>query len=404
VVRILFVDDETRILDALQRMLRPQRSAWDMAFAAGAEAALTMLEAASFDVIVSDMRMPGMDGAALLEVVRTKYPGMLRIVLSGYTELEASFRAVPVAHQFLLKPCDADALRMAIERGTRLLQVLNSKMLVSIVGSLQELPSLPKAYSELRVELSNQEPSVSRIAKIVEDDVGISAKVLQLVNSAFFGLPRDVSNVTTAVTYLGTNILQHLVLSLEVLRTFQPKKATPGFSIEGFSRHSHMVAQIAARIPQKGALPGAVVVAGLLHDVGKLVIAERTPDHFVRALTGAKTEKRPLFEVEEELIGVSHAEVGAYLLSMWGLPYPVVEAVAHHHHPERIPHSQLDMITAVHLANTVAHECSDGLSEAGLVHPEIDPQLLATAGGPEVLAECRKVAILVANGSLETVK
>ena len=403
-IRILFVDDETRILEALQRMLRPQRNAWDMAFAAGAEAALTMLEAASFDVIVSDMRMPGMDGATLLDLVRTKYPGMLRIVLSGYTELEASFRAVPVAHQFLLKPCDADALRMAIERGTRLLQVLNSKMLVSIVGSLQELPSLPKAYSELRVELSKPEPSVSCIAKIVEDDVGISAKVLQLVNSAFFGLPRDVSNVTTAVTYLGTNILQHLVLSLEVLRTFQPQKAIPGFSIEGFSRHSHMVAQIAARIPKKGALPGAVVVAGLLHDVGKLVIAERTPDHFARAITGAKTEKRPLFEVEEELIGVSHAEVGAYLLSMWGLPYPVVEAVAHHHHPERVPHSQLDMITAVHLANTVAHECSDGLSEAGLVHPEIEPHLLDAAGGPEVLVECRKVAMLVANGSLETVK
>src|SRR6185437_12426399 len=113
--RILFVDDEPKILEGLQRMLRPQRNEWEMAFAPGGEAALAMLAAENFDVIVSDMRMPGVDGAALLETVRANYPGMLRVILSGYTELEASYRAVPVAHQFLLKPCDPDALRIAIE-------------------------------------------------------------------------------------------------------------------------------------------------------------------------------------------------------------------------------------------------------------------------------------------------
>lgn len=186
--RILFVDDEIRILEGLQRMLRPQRKEWEMAFAPGGQAALTMLEASTFDVIVSDMRMPGIDGAALLETVRQKYPSVLRIILSGYTELEASYRAVPVAHQFLLKPCDPDALRAAIERATSLVEVLNSKMLASLVGSLQELPSLPRTYAELRHALSDPDSSIDQVVRIVEQDVAITAKVLQLVNSAFLGL------------------------------------------------------------------------------------------------------------------------------------------------------------------------------------------------------------------------
>ena len=163
--RILFVDDEVKILEGLQRMLRPQRKEWEMAFAPGGQAALTMLEAATFDVIVSDMRMPGVDGATLLEAVRHKYPSVLRIILSGYTELEASYRAVPVAHQFLLKPCDPDALRAAIERATSLVEVLNSKMFAGLVGSLQELPSLPRTYA-VRCALSDPDSSIDKWFKL----------------------------------------------------------------------------------------------------------------------------------------------------------------------------------------------------------------------------------------------
>ena len=334
--RILFVDDEIRILEGLQRMLRPQRKEWEMAFAPGGQAALTMLEASTFDVIVSDMRMPGIDGAALLETVRQKYPSILRIILSGYTELEASYRAVPVAHQFLLKPCDPDALRAAIERATSLVEVLNSKMLASLVGSLQELPSLPRTYAELRHALSDPDSSIDQVVRIVEQDVAITAKVLQLVNSAFFGVTREISDIRTAVSYLGMTILQNLVLSVEIFRTFMPKRPIPGFSLEEFHQHSQLTARIASEIGKKARISNAVAVAALLHDIGKLVIAERAPEHLTRAMQGVRQDRRPLYMIEEELVGVSHAEVGAYLLSLWGLPSPVVEAVAHHHHPERV--------------------------------------------------------------------
>lgn len=391
--RILFVDDEVNILEGLQRMLRPQRNEWEMSFAPGAQAALSLLESCPYDVVVSDMRMPGMDGAAFLNIVREKYPAALRFVLSGYTELQASFRAVPVAHQFLVKPCDPDQLRTAIQRATSLSEVLNSKLLASLVGSLQDLPSQPKTYGELRQALSDPEIAVEDVVKIVERDVAISAKILQLVNSAFFGITRDVTQIKTAVSYLGLNILQNLVLSAEVFRAFQPKKPIPGFSVEEFHLHSQYAARIAGKIPLKNEMQGGSVAAALLHDVGKLVIAERSPDHFARALSGAREDRRPLYAIEEELIGVSHADVGAYLLSLWGLPYPVVEAVAHHHHPERVPHDKMNMITLVYVANILAHEhAPKGPESLEMAYDAIQPELVGVNGTEQSVAVWHKLS------------
>jgi HD-like signal output (HDOD) protein len=326
--RILFVDDEVAILDGLKRMLRPMKNDWEMFFAPGGDAALSILESSAVDVIVSDMRMPGMDGAALLEIVREKYPSILRIILSGYTELQASLRAVPVAHQFLLKPCDPEMLRAGIARATSLGEVLDSKMLTSLVGALRDLPSLPRVFAELRAALTFPTISIDRIAHIVGQDVALSAKVLQLVNSAFFGLAQDVSDIKTAVNCLGISVLHDLVLTLEVFRPFTPNQYVSEEYLEEFHRHAQLTSRIAAGIAQNSQLSPAVVLAALLHDAGKLVIAERTPAHFARSLAQAQDENVSLFAVEERLIHISHAEVGAYLLSLWGLPSPVVEAVA----------------------------------------------------------------------------
>jgi putative nucleotidyltransferase with HDIG domain len=390
--RILFVDDEVKVLEGLQRMLRPQRNEWEMAFAPGGEAALEMLAAAPFDVVVSDMRMPGMDGAALLRTVREKYPNVLRIILSGYTELETAFRTVPVAHQFLLKPCDQDTLRMAIERATSLMDVINSKMLVSLVGSLQDLPSLPRTYAALRSALADPNTSLDRVSAIVEQDLAISAKVLQLVNSAFFGVTREVTHIQTAISYLGVNTLQSLVLSVEVFRSFQSQKAVPGFSFEELQAHSQLTARIAGALPGLKSVASAAVVAALLHDVGKLVLTERTPEHFARALAGARQEKKPLFQIEEQLMGVSHAEVGAYLLSLWGIPYVIVEAVAHHHHPERVPHSKLDVLSGVYFANWLAHDRSGEPPAGARVLADLDQGLVAKLGLADQWDDWRAIA------------
>ncbi|HTP43828.1 MAG TPA: response regulator [Candidatus Acidoferrum sp.] len=365
--RVLFVDDEPEALAALERMIEPQELPWETAFAPSGVKALDLLSQSPFDVIISDVRMPEMDGAALLKAVCERFPAVVRIVVCSQEEMNAALRSVPVAHQFLLKPCDPHMLRVAIERATSLSDVLSNKLLASIIGSVKDLPVLPRTFMALREKLADPDASVKEVVKLVEQDVSISAKILQLVNSAFFGLPREISTLNTAVSYLGIDMLQNLVLSAEVFRVFENAAKLPGFSFEEVHQHSQLTAKIASHIPVPAAIHSAAIVAGLLHDVGKLVLATRSPKHFARAVAGAAEEKRPLFAVEQELMGASHAEVGAYLLGIWGLPCPVIEAVAHHHHPERIPLDTLDAVAVVHIANYLAHEnpvhpASDDLS------------------------------------------
>jgi HD-like signal output (HDOD) protein len=354
--RVLFVDDEGKALEDLKVMLQVQEFPWEAAYASSGKSALDLMAEKPFDVIISDIRMPEMDGAALLKVVCERFPGAVRIVVCSQEEMNGALRAVPVAHQFLLKPCDPHMLRVAVERATSLSDVLSNKMLTSIVGSVKDLPVLPRTFMALREKLADPNASVKEVVKLVEQDISIAAKILQLVNSAFFGLPREISTMNTAVSYLGIDMLQNLVLSAEVFRVFENAAKLPGFSFEELHQHSQLTAKIASHIPVPAAVHSAAVVAGLLHDVGKLVLATRSPKHFARALEGAAEEKRPLFAVEQDLMGVSHAEMGAYLLGIWGLPCPVVEAVAHHHHPERVPQETLDAVAVVHVANYLAHE------------------------------------------------
>ncbi len=391
--RILFVDDEMKILEGLQRMLRPERHRWDMAFAPGGPAALSMLAAAPFDVIISDMRMPGMDGAALLKIVRTKYPNILRIILSGYSEQAAAFNAVSVAHQFLVKPCGQDALRLAIERGTSLAEVLNSKMLAGLVGSVEQLPSLSRTFLEMHEAFNDLNTSIERVTEIVERDPAMCAKILQIVNSAFFGVARNVSDIRTAISCLGMNVLQSLVLSQEIFRAFHPPKSISGFSMEAVNSHSLLVSRLTAKIGGNHLLPGIGLFAGLLHDVGKLVLAETAPDHFARAIEGAHIDKCPLYVAEEKLIEVSHAEVGAYLLGIWGIPHLIVEAVAHHHHPERIPHEKLDLVSSLYFANWIANDFdAQTPSPQSMVCAPLNEDLVARLGVADKVEEWRALA------------
>jgi putative nucleotidyltransferase with HDIG domain len=380
--RVLFVDDEGKALDALKLMLRVQEFPWEAAYASNGKSALDLMAEKPFDVIISDIRMPEMDGAALLKIVCERFPGAVRIVVCSQEEMNGALRAVPVAHQFLLKPCDPHMLRVAVERATSLSDVLSNKMLASIVGSVKDLPVLPRTFMALRERLADPNASVKEVVKLVEQDISISAKILQLVNSAFFGLPREISTMNTAVSYLGIDMLQNLVLSAEVFRVFENAARLPGFSFEELHEHSQLTAKIASHIPVPAAVHSAAVVAGLLHDVGKLVLATRSPKHFARAVEGAAEEKRPLFAVEQDLMGVSHAEVGAYLLGIWGLPCPVVEAVAHHHHPERVPQDTLDAVAVVHVANYLAHEnpVRPAAEEDSNAYLKPDPEYLENLG------------------------
>ena len=375
VKRILFVDDEQRILDGLRRLLRDKRTEWDMVFVDGGAKALEQLRASSFDIVVTDMRMPGMDGAVLLSHVKEEFPDVVRLVLSGYSDPEATMRAVPVCHQFLNKPCDVTVLKETIARTCALRALLAAPPLQSIVGEMGQLPSLPRVYADLTKALGDPDVSLASVTRIVEQDMAMCAKVLQLANSAFFALPHSVSSVQAAIGTLGTATLRDLVLSVEVFRTFE-NRVDKSFSLEAMHRHSLCSAAIAKRLLSDARKREDAFAAALLHDIGLLVLATIPPQ--ARDLV-AQTP------------GVHHEEIGAYLLGLWGLPYSVVEAVANHHTPSRVPHPHFDIVAAVHVANVLAHEQAGHASE-GEPRQSLDMAYLDSLGVGGFLSGWRVIA------------
>lgn len=391
--RVLFVDDDPEALEALRRRLRAQRYDWEMAFAQGGEAALALMGASPFDVIVSDTRMPDIDGPALLRRVRELYPQVVRIVLSGCPENSTALEVVPVAHQFLAKPCDAETLHVAIERACHLKALLSDDTIRRTVTALGDLPSVPRTYEALTRALAEPDTSLLLIARIIEEDVGISAKVLQLVNSAFFGIAHSITSIKGAVSQLGITTIKNLVLSVEIFRAFRPKRQLPGFSLEKLQHHAQLTACIAAGLPVPGHLTDIAMVAGMLHDLGKLILAWKVSVPFEKMLVEARKAHCPVYEVEQREHGFSHAEIGAYLLGLWGLPYSMVEAVALHHRPNRVPHQGFDAISAVYVANLLAHELEESANGKPVIYNlENYQEDLASLGVGELLPQWRAMA------------
>jgi HD-like signal output (HDOD) protein/CheY-like chemotaxis protein len=376
--RILFVDDEPRLLDALSRMLRPRRHEWDMTFVVGGEAGIAALDAESFDVLVTDMRMPVVDGVAVLRHARERSPRTVRIALSGQTELAVMTRSVSLVHQFLAKPCDPVVLRSVIERVCALQSLLNDPLLQHVVGQLGELPVLPRTYARFAAALEDPETSIKSIIRIVEQDVALAARCLQLANSAYFGLRRPVDTLEQAVTYLGIGMLRDLVLSTAAFSSFKPGRQLTNEGLARLERHSVVVANVARAILDHHELGQQAFMAGMLHDIGVLVLATCgssasgvLADHEICGWTDADPERQASDvdadgAVRNATVGrVTHAEVGAYLLGLWGLPHAIVEAVAFHHQPARARPDRFDVLGAVYTANQLVHEIesSDGSSE-----------------------------------------
>ncbi|MBC8133735.1 MAG: HDOD domain-containing protein [Deltaproteobacteria bacterium] len=359
--RILFVDDEPNVLDGLKNLLRKHRRRWDMIFAVGGQAALEEMAKAPVDVIVSDMRMPGMDGAELLTRVKNTYPGTVRIVLSGHAEKAAIARVISVAHQFLSKPCDAETVRVAIERTCEFQLLLNDDGVRSVVGSLECLPSLPETYWELTRATENPDMGLDKIAAIVEKDPAISLKVLQLVNSAYFGLAQETRSILKAVSYLGIENLKGLLILAHVFGAGGTGE-TAGFSLDDMRNSAVLTATLARRIVRDRKVADDAFSAGLLHDVGKLVLARDKTRNYSNVVSKAQASGQRLDVVEKQELGTTHAIVGAYLLGVWGLPYVMAETVAFHHCPSLVTEGNCDILAAVHIA--------DGLAEAAIANSD----------------------------------
>ncbi len=357
--RVLFVDDEPQVLEGLRRMLRAYRREWTMHFCEGAEQALAAMAEEPFDVVVSDMQMPGMDGAELLTRVRDQYPDAVRIVLSGQSEQERILSAVGPAHQYLSKPCDPESLRTTIARSSLLCKRMNNPKLKALVSQMDTLPSLPDIYFQLVEELRGEDASVDRVGALISSDVSMTAKVLQLVNSSFFGLPVHVNDAKHAAALLGLNTLKPLVLTASIFRQLEESRVSASFLEQVFG-HSMVVSGIAKKLAKAEGLDRDSVdntfIAGALHDVGKIVMADNFGRDYTVLSHKAKAQQASICELEIEQFGTSHADVGGFLLGLWGLPQEIIEAVAFHHDPANSVDERFTVLTAVHVANSFCEE------------------------------------------------
>ncbi|MBM2816402.1 MAG: hypothetical protein HW421_3164 [Ignavibacteria bacterium] len=358
-LNILFVEDELKQITAEVRKLMYSHSDWRPHITENGPQALTYLAGnVHVDIIVSDMRMPDMDGITLLNKVKEKYPNIIRIIISDYSDKEKIIRSAVVAHQILSKPYDSVVLAQKIERIFAIRSYLANEKLLNVTTGIGILPSLPALYISLDNELRSENFSLKRVAEIISTDISVTAKLLQLVNSAFFGLAKKITSIEQAVTFLGVNIIRSFVLYINIFSTIKiPQDYL--FFLEDLWNHSLKVAQIAKEIYVKNAKSSNfndaddAYIAGILHDIGQLVLLRAVPNYAEKVLNIMVTKKITYYEAEYELLGTSHAEVGGYLLGLWDLPYSIVEAVTYHHMPSKAPDKSFSVLTAVHLANAL---------------------------------------------------
>ena len=355
--RILFVHDQQEVLNAQCESLKKYSGQIETVSALGVDAALELARSASIDVVVADLHMRQMDGPALLRKMREEHPDIIRLILCGQHEFDSIFVALPTAHQIIAKPLDAEILLNIVERTCRLRELLTDSLRKKI-GGVEQLPSIPTVYLELTRAMSDPNVTNPKIARIIAKDPSMAAKTLQLVNSACFGGSKQIASLDTAIAFLGMDLIKNLSLAVHIFAALKGLAVRSYFSFDAEQQHSMITAKVAKRLVSGRRQAQNAFTAALLHDIGKLVLAVCIPEKFIKVQLASKASGRPLYEVEAEMLAVTHAEVGAYLLGLWGLPYPIVEAVAYHHNPSAALERTFDVPTAVAVANALVEDAA----------------------------------------------
>lgn len=397
--QILFVDDDENILHGLRRRLRSMRPEWQMVFATSAAEALELSKSMQIDVIVSDMRMPGMDGATLLGTLQKTHPHATRIILSGFAEEEAVLRTVGPAHQYLAKPCEDSLLIETIENALDLRGLLSRPELRSLVASIDTLSSPPDTYLRLVKALEDPKISQEQITQIVSSDIALTAEVLKLTNSAYFAIAQKISSVSHAVRMIGTETLKALALFVGIFRGFDGPKSEAD-NLLRLCHRSQQIGVTAALIAEYEKLPRpicqAVPSTGMLSHVGSLILYANRNKEMTKVIARVEKDHIPIEQAEIEQFGAGHPEIGAYLLGLWGFPAPVVQAVAYHHRPMDTPHREMNVLTAIYVAQDLTRQVA--ANETGKkVESHIDMDYLAGIGKADQLDEWHKIARVVAD-------
>jgi len=351
---ILFVDDSELVISGIQRQLRPMREQWQMFFATSGADALNLMAQQPIDLIVSDMLMPQMRGDELLRRVRDLHPGTVRMILSGHADEDTLKNGLEVAHQYLSKPCSPETLREVISQIFKIQQCLSNRKIANGIGDAHNLPSLPKIYEELNRAIANEDTTTRDIAEIFARDMILSAKLLHLVNSPYFGLNRIISNLTDAINLIGVKKLSSLVLSVHLKNAFPVKNRETERYMEFLWRDAGRVAELAKAIAhsedQQGDRPDQAYLGGLLHNMGLLIFMSQGGDNLKQLMAQVKNTDTPVHQLETEIFGFNRSEAAAYVLSLWKIPPRIIEAILLQNNPNDTDYNSINALTAVHSA------------------------------------------------------
>jgi putative nucleotidyltransferase with HDIG domain len=361
---ILFVDDDISVLDGLRRIFYSMHDRWNITYCSSAVDAIAKIRCSHYDVVISDLRMPEMDGICLLEQVKAISPDTVRFMLSGYNDEELVARSTKCAHQFLSKPCDSNILKDKIAQALALDKRRISDEIKKTISSLNSLSAMPGVYHQLMQMISSPSVSARDIGRLIASDVGMSAKILQIVNSAFYGIRSKVADPVHAVIYLGLNTIKGLVLLYNVFSKIDQSQVER-FKIDHIQTHCMEVAglchKIFSIIPSKDFNIEDVTTAGLMHDIGKIILAQIKPDDYEIIYADALSGDKPVWQAEFEAIGMTHGDVGGYLLELWGLSPGIIEAVTCHNTPDDCQNRKFSPLTIVYLANEFSKRISENM-------------------------------------------
>jgi len=365
-MNILFVDDYVMVLDGLRRMLRSMSGKWRMHFVTSANEALALLGKGHFDMIVTDVQMREVSGIELLKRVRDMFPHVIRFVLSGCCREQTFNQAAAVAHQVIAKPCDTEKLKNLISRAFVLNKRIHKSRSGPIVSSIQSLPSMPRIYEEVVEVLRDSDRSARKVGQLIANDIGMSAKILQVANTSFCGARARIADPVRAVVHLGLETVGALILSEGIFSKLSEERVRE-FYLDGLQEHSIRVGRMARQICKMQHMSEesleVAMMAGILHESGMIILASDFADQLREMIAESRRRRVPLYKIETDRLAVNHADVSGMLLDFWQLPQGIVEAVTFHHEPHLCPVQDFSVVAAVYAANAIDHELCSGLGD-----------------------------------------
>jgi HD-like signal output (HDOD) protein/ActR/RegA family two-component response regulator len=365
-MKVMFVDDEIMILNGFKRAFF--KNEWQIYLADSADKALKILEKQPIDFIISDMRMPGMNGAEFLEKVAALYPQSVRIILSGHSDEEAAKRATFVAHQWFSKPCNPKGLEKVINHIADIRNSLPNPSVRNTVGQIKSLPTPPKVFMRLSALLNEKSLSMEQVSDVISEEPSLIAKILQITNTSFFVNARHVESINEAITRLGIDLVCSVVMAAEA---YSNVEETPGYSIVDEQNHCLSTARFAASMVEPS-LRKETILVGLLHNIGKCILSKISPesmDAYIkqRVIGGGN------IDLEQKLFMADHTQLAGYLLHLWNFSYSLIENIVLHHQPVKLMEKSFGSGAAVYVASRIIREQT--VDEAFVEHFNIADKL-----------------------------